>query len=171
MAQLAIAETQHSPSLALSSRISSSARRSARFTRRLVRERVTAIAAALLLMLLPASLLIANEFKLRGQLATTNYALQRIATSHFSHVAFRSMNGSSLVAKVLYQRHGAWFYIIVSGGTAFDVYGRRKGSAGFLGTTSSGNDIKTLMVTNRGRFDIIELRSRNALVGEAKLQY
>jgi hypothetical protein len=51
------------------------------------------------------------------QAARESAVLATIATSHFNHVSFTRRDASAPVAKVLYARDGAWFYVLVDSAT------------------------------------------------------
>jgi len=48
-----------------------------------------------------------------SRLASTNTALLAMAASHFEHVSLTTPPG--MVAKAIYARDGAWYYVVVSG--------------------------------------------------------
>jgi hypothetical protein len=103
----------------------------------------------------------------RGQ-APQNPALIAIATSHFNHSQFIGPHGPR--AKVLYARDHTWYYVVVTGGRSYEVYGVRVGVATPLGSTRVEGDSGQLFVRSSSRFDRIELRDRGQTIESAAIR-
>jgi hypothetical protein len=94
--------------------------------------------------------------------ARTDVALAAIASSHFGHTTLASEPG--VVAKVLYARDGAWYYVVASGAPRnAHVMLRRGATARDIGTLDAGNPA-TLFVRGAGRGDDVGIVAGNRLV-------
>lgn len=87
--------------------------------------------------------------------------------SHFNHAQFA---GSGPLAKVLYARDRAWYYVIVEGAHAYTVVGVNGSSATALGRTTSHGETSDVFVTNARPFDHIELREGSSLIETAQIR-
>jgi hypothetical protein len=87
--------------------------------------------------------------------------------SHFAHAQF---TGAGPVAKVLYARDRAWYYVIVAGAHRYEVYGVRDGQNADLGTTQPGAQTSDLFAPSARRFDRVELRDAGKIVETAAIR-
>jgi hypothetical protein len=97
-----------------------------------------------------------------------NAALLAMINSHFSHAQFAGQSGPP--AKVLYARDRSWYYVIVSGGHRYEVYGIQAGVAHDLGATSPGEGTSQLFVRTTMRYDRLELRNGRQVVETAAIR-
>lgn len=105
------------------------------------------------------------------RLAQRDTALIALAGSHFEHVSLTPVTSSNVVAKAIYARDGAWYYVIAenAGPNAHVVVrtGDQLHDAGTLGPTSPA----ALFVRNPGRVQEFQIVANGTVVARAAPTY
>jgi hypothetical protein len=103
------------------------------------------------------------------RLASTDTALLALASSHFEHVSLAGPPG--LVAKAIYARDGAWYYIVAAGAPA-GAHVRVRSAEGErdLGPLAAGTPA-TLFARGIGRVAAIDVTAGAQTVAHAVPRY
>jgi hypothetical protein len=99
--------------------------------------------------------------------------LATIATSHFYHVSFTAKAAGAPIAKALYARDGAWFYVIVASASCeCRLIARSSSGERDLGVPQRRGAAATLFVRDFPRPTTLELVNRSGgVVSSASLVY
>ncbi len=104
------------------------------------------------------------------RLAATNTALLAMAGSHFEHVSLTTATPGT-VAKAIYARDGAWYYVVVSSAPPnAHVRVTSNGSARDVGTLTPGTPA-TLFVRGVGRVASIDVAAGGTTVARGEPRY
>lgn len=132
----------------------------------------SAIAAALLIGVLPSAYFWQeNQATHRAMLADAD-AMNRLASSQYRVAAFNGMSNGS-TARVMYAPDGSWYVIVVRGaGHALQVAWMHDGSRTMLGTAQArGAELAMLYLPRSHRMDQLALMDGEQVVAEAQLAY
>ena len=122
-----------------------------------------ALAAALVLWIVPFSLLYSQNRSQVNVISEESTALHALVHSHFLHAQFVSSAPGAPAAKVIYAKTGGWFYVIVDGAPdGLQIGAVTSGSTRVLGTPvqvshsstffdPSGNGIHELVLMRAGK--------------------
>jgi hypothetical protein len=103
-----------------------------------------------------------------SQISATNFALFRVASSHFEHTTLTARRG--VVAKAIYARDGSWCYVIVAGAPGAHVIVHRGALALAVGTLAKSMPL-TFFVDGLGPVDRIDVVAGNAVVAHGSPVY
>jgi len=155
------------PPVALDRRISQ------RFERRAPAYWWTAVAAALLIGLLPSVPLVLEHTAQQHANTQRDAAAIALLNSHFAHAQFVAIGASGLPSsKVIFARNRDWMYVMVSGSHAYDVEGvLQNGSAVPLGVTvPTGSTTSQLFLQHApAGVEHVILRQNGIAIGTARV--
>jgi anti-sigma factor RsiW len=130
-----------------------------------------AIAAALLLGLLPSMYFWSANRSMHGMILAQSSAMGRMASSEHRTAHFRPMDPSS-PADVMYAPDGSWYVVVVRGATkALSVAWMHDGQHTMLGKAVPKGDVAMLYLPKSHRMDHLVLMDGDRVVGEATLSW
>ncbi len=131
-----------------------------------------AIAAALVIGLLPSIPLFVGLRHANEVALGRNAAAVAMIHSHFNHAEFTSVDTRTVMpaAKVVYARDHSWAYVIVDSSHAYRVEAVRNNSLVFLGTTVPSGTVSELWLSTSLRTDSLELFDGTVLLERARLR-
>jgi hypothetical protein len=131
----------------------------------------TALAAAVVLAILPAGYFWQQNRAMHATLATHAEVMSRLADAHVRSAAFTSLSGGAS-ARVMYAPDGSWYVVLVRGATvAFEVAWMHEGRQTLLGTARPSGDVAMLYLPKSHRMDQLALVEGRRVVAEAQLAY
>lgn len=127
-----------------------------------------AIAAALVIAVLPSAYLWQQNQSMHGEMVAASAAMSRIMTSPHRTVAF----ASSSDARVMYGPDGSWYCIVVRGAREpVDVVWKHDGATTMLGRAMPHGEIAMLYLPESHRMDRLALMQSSHVIGEARLVF
>jgi anti-sigma-K factor RskA len=130
-----------------------------------------AVAAALLVGLLPAAYFWQQDRAMHAVMAADSQALSRLATTPHRSATFSPLPGGS-TASVMYGRDGSWYVIVVADSAkALSVAWMHDGRRTMLGTAAPHGDVAMLYLPSSHRMDRLALMDGDTVVAEAQLAY
>lgn len=117
-----------------------------------------------------AASLVFLPFGLTAQRAAreNDLAISAIVTSHFSHVSFEPLEAQAPQAKILYERHGAWLYVLVRAPQKGMAVGLEIGSrVKTVGPLTELGENGMLLVGNPGHVTAVVLRLNGKSIARA----
>lgn len=130
-----------------------------------------ALAAVILVALLPASLLYRQNASVTAQLAQEDAMVSRLASSDHRTAKFGPMPGGHS-ARVMYGPTGSWYVVMVKGTRKpMQVAWMHDGEKTMLGTTRSLGEVAMLYLPQSHRMEKLALMDGNEVVAEANLAY
>jgi anti-sigma factor RsiW len=130
-----------------------------------------AIAAALLLGLLPSAYFWSANRSMHGAMVAQSSAMGRLATDPHRTASFES-SGSSPRAKVMYAVDGSWYVVVVRGASkALAVAWMHNGARTMLGDVVPKGDVAMLYLPKSHRMDHLALMDGDRVVAEATLSW
>lgn len=167
VATLAQADAQHAPPAQLARRIGSIVRPESSSAR----TSFLAIAAALVIGLLPSAYFWQQSQAMHAVVLADDDAMNRLASMPHRSAAFSEMGGGS-AARVMYAPDGSWYVILVRGATrALSVAWMHDGQKTMLGTTTPRGQVAMLYLPKSHRMDQLALMDGEQVVAEAQLAY
>jgi anti-sigma factor RsiW len=128
---------------------------------------LTAIAAAVIVALLPAGYLLRENASMHSTMATEAQALARIATSPHRVARFDGMD-----AHVMYGSDGSWYCVVIRGArTGIDVVWPHDGVHTMLGRAMPHGDVALLYLPKSHRMDRLMIWENGRTVGQAQLVF
>ncbi len=129
-----------------------------------------ALAAALVLGLLPSAYLWSQNRALHGAMLAQSAAMERLAGAHRS-ATFRAMQGSP-PAEVMYASDGSWYFVVVRGASRpLAVAGMHDGERTMLGSAIPRGNLATLYLPKSHRMDRLALMDGTRVIAEATLSW
>jgi anti-sigma factor RsiW len=164
---LAAAQAQHAPPAQLERRMRAIvARPPARW-----RSLAPAIAATLILGLLPSAYFYRQNQAMHAAMVADAAAMNRVALMPHRSVAFTEMSNGS-AARVMYAPDGSWYVVLVQGASrALSVAWMHDGQRTMLGTAVPHGDVAMLYLPKSHRMDQLALMDGERIVAEAQLAY
>ncbi|HZY98024.1 MAG TPA: anti-sigma factor [Candidatus Baltobacteraceae bacterium] len=163
---LAEADARHKAPVQLERRVVSTVR--ARPSR--PRAFIPAVAAALIIGLLPSAYFWQQNQAMHAEMAAQGDAMTRVASMPHRSVAFTDMTGGA--ARVMYSPDGTWYVIFIRGATrALSVAWMHDGQRTMLGTATPHGDAAMLFLPKSHRMDQLALLDGEQVVAEAQLAY
>jgi anti-sigma factor RsiW len=130
-----------------------------------------ALAAVVLLALLPASILYQQNAAMHAQVAQDDAMVARLASADRRVAAFGPMPGGHSAA-VTYGPTGSWYVVTVKGAQRpMQVAWMHDGERTMLGTTRPAGEIAMLYLPKSHRMDKLALMDGDTVVAEANLAY
>ncbi len=130
-----------------------------------------AVAAALIVGILPAAYFWREDAAMHRTMAADAEAMNRLASTPHRTVAFAGMNPGA-DAHVMYGRDGSWYVVLVRGASrAVQVVWMHDGERTMLGTAQPHGDVALLYLPKSHRMDTLALMDGERVVGEAQLAY
>ncbi|MGR4063939.1 MAG: hypothetical protein ACLQPV_00650 [Vulcanimicrobiaceae bacterium] len=130
-----------------------------------------ALAAAVVLALLPASILYRQNAAVNAQLAQEDSMIARLASNDHRTAEFGPMPAGHS-ARVMYGPTGSWYVVMVKGADkALQIAWMHDGKRTMLGTTRSLGDVAMLYLPQSHRMEKLALMDGNEVVAEANLAY
>ena len=130
--------------------------------------RLAAIAAVLVIALLPTAFLVQREQAMHQAMLADAGLLSRMASSPHRVVAFTG--GTD--AKVVYGKDGSWYGVIVRGvSTPLRLIWMHDGTSTMLGHMEIRGNVAMLYLPKSHRMDTLALANGNQVVAEAKLAF
>lgn len=164
---LAQADVAHAPPAQLGRRVASIVRREPSR----VRASFAAIAAALVIGLLPSAYFWQQNQAMHAAMLADDDAMNRLASMPHRSAAFSTMSGGS-AARVMYAPDGSWYVVLVRGATrALSVAWMHDGQKTMLGTTTPRGQVAMLYLPKSHRMDQLALMDGAKVVAEAQLAY
>lgn len=166
VATLAQADAQHVAPAQLERRIASVAR-----TRRPpVSASFAALAAALIVGLLPSAYFWQQTQAMHAAMVADGDAMNQVASMPHRSVAFSGMQNGA--ARVMYAPDGSWYVIFVRGASrALSVAWMHDGQRTMLGTATPHGQVAMLFLPKSHRMDQLALMDGEQVVAEAQLAY
>ena len=141
------------------------ARRPARWQYAMSGAWLPAIAAAILIFLLPSAYLLRENIAMHDTMVAESQAMERMASSPYRAVAFNGMD-----AKVMYGTDGSWYCVVVHGAKApVDVAWMHDGTKTMLGTAVPHGEVAVLYLPKSHRMDQLALVTGDRMMGQAQL--
>jgi hypothetical protein len=166
VALAAAAEPQHQPPERLRRRLQASVRARPR-----VLPAFAAIAAALIVGLLPSAYLWQENHAMHAAMLADAAAIDRLASEPHRSAAFTQM-GNGSAASVMYAPNGSWYVVLVRGAShAVSVAWMHDGQKIMLGTAVPHGDVAMLYLPKSHRMDQLALMDGDTVVAEAQLAY
>lgn len=166
VATLAQADVQHRAPAQLERRVSSIVRSRPRPSASFM-----AIAAALVIGLLPSAYFWQQNQAMHAAMVADADAMNRVASSPHRSVAFSEMPGGS-AARVMYAPDGTWYVVMVRGASrALSVAWMHDGQQTMLGTAMPHGEVALLYLPRSHRMDQLALMDGDRVVAEAQLAY
>ncbi|HTV92884.1 MAG TPA: zf-HC2 domain-containing protein [Verrucomicrobiae bacterium] len=126
-----------------------------------------ALAAALLIAVLPAGYLLQANLAMHQDMATDAQAIARVASSPHRTVRF-----SGADARVMYAPDGSWYCIVIRGASApLHVLWPHDGTTTMLGTAMPHGDVALLYLPKSHRMEHLTLMQGDREVGQAQLVF
>jgi hypothetical protein len=126
-----------------------------------------ALAAAVILALLPALYMHGQNLAMQQALATDTQAIVRVATSPHRTASFAGTD-----ARVMYGPDGSWYCIVIRGATApLHVVWPHDGKRTMLGTAVPHGSVALLYLPQSHRMDELSLVAGDRVVGQAQLVF
>jgi anti-sigma factor RsiW len=166
---LAQAESDVAAMAAAQEQFEPPARRFAPKAARAVRPNTTwlALAAALLIALLPAGYLLQANLTMHQDMVADAQAMARVATSPHRTATFAGSD-----ARVMYAPDGSWYCIVIRGASApLHVLWPHDGTTTMLGTAIPHGDVALLYLPKSHRMDRLTLMQGDRQVGQAQLVF
>lgn len=130
-----------------------------------------ALAAALVLGLLPSAYFWSQSRILHDEMAAQSAAMARIAAEPHRTARFRTMHENA-PAEVVYAMDGSWYVVVVRGASkALSVAWMHGGERTMLGKTASRGDLAMLYLPNSHRMDRLALMDGDRVIAEATLSW
>jgi len=130
-----------------------------------------ALAAVILVALLPASMLYRQNAAITAQLSQEDAMIARLASGDHRTAAFGPMP-SGHVARVMYGPAGSWYVVMVQGARQpMQVAWMHDGEKTMLGTTRSLGNVAMLYLPQSHRMEKLALMDGDEVVAEANLTY
>lgn len=165
---LAQQDDQHEPPAHLMARLDASL---ALNSRRLLTSwmlPLLAVAAVLVIAIVPLFSLFGSNRRMRAELATENAAFARIAAGSFDHASFKG----HAIAKVLYSADGAWYYVIVMHPVpGMHVAYVHNGTMEDLGSVAARGTMGTLYLPVNHKMEELALVENGREIADANLAY
>lgn len=167
VAEMEVARAQHRPPAQLQRRVRAIALRSGpRWP-----SFVPAVAAALILGLLPSAYFWQQSRAMHAAMLADADAMNRLATAPHRSAAFSEMSDGS-AATVMYGPDGSWYVVLVRGAShALSVAWMHDGRRTMLGTAEPHGDVAMLYLPKSHRMDQLALMDGERLVAQAQLAY
>lgn len=132
---------------------------------------IPAIAAALVIGLLPSAYFWQQNQAMHAVMIVQADAMNRVASMPHRSVAFTNM-GNGSAARVMYAPDGSWYVVFVRGATrALSVAWMHDGQRTMLGTATPHGSIAMLYLPKSHRMDQLALLDGEQVVAEAQLAY
>ena len=129
-----------------------------------------AIAAALVIGLLPSAYLWQENRAMHVAMSNRADVIQRLASTPVRTVAFTAHGG--MIAHVMYPADGSWYVVLVRGAsTALSVAWMHDGQKTMLGTAEPYGDVAMLYLPKSHRMSQLALLAGTRVVAEAQLAY
>ena len=162
VAAIAMAQPQHAPPA-----------RTHRAPRIRIAPSWLAVAAAIVLALLPSVYLMNQNAAMHRAMVADADAIARIGTSPHANVAFTTMgHADAMDAHVMYGRDGSWYCVIVRGAThPLQVVWPHDGQQTALGTAWPHGDVALLYLPTSHRMDRLVLMDAERPVANARLAF
>jgi hypothetical protein len=129
-----------------------------------------AIAAALIIGLLPSAYLWQENRAMHVAMSSRADVIQRLASTPVRTVAFTAHGG--MIAHVMYPADGSWYVVLVRGAsTALSVAWMHDGQKTMLGTAEPYGDVAMLYLPKSHRMNQLALLAGTRVVAEAQLAY
>lgn len=130
-----------------------------------------ALAAALLVGLLPTAYFWQQNRAMHATMASHAEAIERLASAPVRTAVFTPMGGGT-TAHVMYPADGSWYVVLVRGASkALDVVWMHDGQRTMLGTTQPYGDVAMLYLPKSHRMDQLALLEGQRIVAHAQLAY
>ena len=130
-----------------------------------------AVAAALLIGLLPSAYFWNQDRAMHAAMASHAEALARLAQPSVRTSAFVPIQ-AGMTAHVMFPEDGSWYVVVVRGVTkALDVVWMHDGQRTMLGTTQSYGEVAMLYLPKSHRMDRLALLDGVRVVAQARLAY
>lgn len=130
----------------------------------------TALAAALVLGLLPSAYLWSQNRALHGAMLAQSAAMERLAGDHRS-ATFRAMYASP-PAEVMYAPDGSWYFVVVRGASRpLAVAWMHDGERTMLGSAIPRGNLAMLYLPKSHRMDRLALMDGTRVIAEATLSW
>jgi len=127
----------------------------------------TAVAAAIVIALLPTGYLLHENMAMQQAMATDVEAVARVATSPHRTVAFAGTD-----ARVMYAPDGSWYCVVVRGATEpLHVVWPHDGTQTMLGTAMPHGNVAVLYLPQSHRMERLSLMLGDRVVGQAQLVF
>ncbi|HEV3091702.1 MAG TPA: hypothetical protein VGX91_09745 [Candidatus Cybelea sp.] len=135
------------------------------------RPQAFALAAALLLGLLPAAYFWDRSRAMQSAVVAQNAAMQRMIAAPHRMASFDGMPGNA-AATVAYGRTGSWYVIVIKGARrAMRVAWMHDGEQTMLGEAVPHGDVAMLYLPKSHRMDRLALMDGDRVVARASLRY
>ncbi len=175
VARIVLAEPQRTPPAALENRIDRLVqprfREAQRRSRRVAWPYAAAMAAALLLGLLPSAYFWSANRAAHVAMLAQSDAMGRLASAPHRTVQFQPTNVSP-PAEVMYAPDGSWYVVVVRGGSkALSVAWMHDGTHTMLGNAVPSGNVAMLYLPKSHRMDRLALMDGGRVVAEATLSW
>jgi anti-sigma factor RsiW len=131
------------------------------------RSRLGALAAAIIIALLPTGYLLRENVEMHNAMAADAQVLARVAESPHHVVRFDGMD-----ANVMYASDGSWYCVVIRGAhAAMDVVWPHDGIQTMLGRAMPHGDVALLYLPKSHRMDRLAILENGHAVGQAQLVF
>ncbi len=131
----------------------------------------TALAAALLVGLLPSAYFWSEYRALHGAMLVQNAAMERLASAAHRTATFAASHGGS-PAEVIYAPDGSWYLVVVRNPSrTLAVAWMHDGERTMLGNAVPRGNVATLYLPKSHRMDRLALMDGNRIVAQATLSW
>ncbi len=126
-----------------------------------------ALAAAVVIAILPTGYLLQQNASMHRTITAEADAMARIASSPHRVASFSGMD-----AHVMYGDDGSWYFVVVRGARAgLQVFWPHDGTQTMLGTAQPNGDVALLYLPKSHRMDRLTLVRDGRIVGQARLVF
>ncbi|MBV8067586.1 MAG: zf-HC2 domain-containing protein [Candidatus Eremiobacteraeota bacterium] len=129
-----------------------------------------ALAAALIVGLLPSAYLWNKNRAMHDAMRTQSGAMERLAVAPHRMAHFQTERGMP-PAEVAYAADGSWYFVIVHASMALSLVWMHDGERTILGNAVPQGNIATLYLPRSHRMDRLALMDGNRIIGEAVLSW
>jgi anti-sigma factor RsiW len=132
---------------------------------------LAAVAAALLVGILPSIYFWQQDRAMQGAIATQSAAMDRLAAAPHRSARFRT-RGGNLAADVMYAPDGSWYVVLIKGvSQTLQVAWVHDGRQTMLGSATPHGGVAMLYLPKSHRMNQLALMQGEEIVAEAKLPY
>ncbi len=134
---------------------------------RVFRSAWLAVAAAIVLALLPSGYLVEQNRAMHRTMTAEANAMARVASAPHRVASFNGMD-----AHVMYGNDGSWYFVVIRGARAgLQVVWPHDGTQTMLGTATQNGDVAVLYLPKSHRMDRLTLMRDGHVVGQAQLVF
>jgi hypothetical protein len=127
---------------------------------------------AALILALPFAYVLNQNRGMYAMMSSDDRALARLATGQFNHASFAARTQGAPPAKVLYDRKGSWYYVIVRNPRpGMEVAYEHDGSMEMLGDVAMHGNTGTLYLPVDHKMDELALIEGGTVIADAHLVY